>query len=81
VDAAALALERGPKAVEMSYRGGEVKSGSPVYPADGTIRGGSKYKDWYYFTGISLAVAINTSGRPFFSRGSRRGSIECPKVF
>jgi opacity protein-like surface antigen len=81
VDAAALALERGPKAVEMSYRGGEVKSGNPAYPADGSIRGGSKYKDWYYFTGISLAVAINTGGRPFFPRGSRRGSVECPKVF
>ena len=79
VDAAALLLERGPKAVEMSYRGGEVKNGNPVYPADGTIRGGSKWKDWYYFTGITLAVTINT--KSWFSGGGRKrkGSIDCPK--
>jgi hypothetical protein len=79
VDPAALALERGPKAVEMSYRGGEVKNGNPVYPADGTIRGGSKWKDWYYFTGITLTVTIDT--KSWFGGGgrSRKGSIDCPK--
>jgi hypothetical protein len=80
VDATALALERGPKAVEMSYRGGEVKTGNPVYPADGTIRGGSKFKDWYYFTGITLAIAINTGDRPIFPRGNRKSRTDCPKV-
>src|SRR5215204_1278342 len=80
VDAATLALERGPKAVEMSYRGGEIKSGNPAYPAGGTIRGGSKLKDWYYFTGITLAVAINAGNRPFFPRGNRKSRIDCPKV-
>ena len=80
VDATTLALERGPKAVEMSYRGGEVKAGNPAYPADGTIRGGSKMKDWYYFTGITLAVAINSGNRPFFPRGNRRSGIDCPKA-
>jgi hypothetical protein len=53
VDAAALLAERGPKAVELAYRGGEVKTGNPVYPVDGTVRGGQDFKDWYYFSGIT----------------------------
>lgn len=80
VDANALLVERGPKSVEMSYRGGELKTGSTVYPVDGTIRGGSKYKDWYYFTGITLAVAINTGNKTFFGNGNRKGRTDCPKV-
>ncbi|MGZ5134628.1 MAG: type IX secretion system protein PorG, partial [Flavitalea sp.] len=80
VDPAALALERGTKAVEMSYRGGEVKNGNPVYPPSGTVRGGSKNKDWYYFSGITLAVSINA--KSWFSGGgrTRKGSTDCPKV-
>ncbi|MBC7827183.1 MAG: outer membrane beta-barrel protein [Chitinophagaceae bacterium] len=80
VDAAILVLEKGPKAVEMSYRGGELKTGNTAYPADGTIRGGSKFKDWYYFTGITLAVSINTGNRSFFGNGNRKGRTDCPKV-
>lgn len=79
VDAAALTLERGPKAVEMSYRGGELKNGDPTYPADGTVRGGPKYKDWYYFTGITLAIGINTGNSSLFNSKSRKGSTDCPK--
>jgi opacity protein-like surface antigen len=78
VDATVLAAERGPKAVEMSYRGGELRTGNP-YPADGEIRGGSKYKDWYYFTGITLAVSINNGNRTFLNNGKSRGRIDCPK--
>jgi opacity protein-like surface antigen len=78
VDATALALERGPKAVEMSYRGGELKNGNPVYPTDGTIRGGSKYKDWYYFTGITLAISINKGNNSIFR--NRKGKTDCPEV-
>jgi opacity protein-like surface antigen len=79
VDAAALALERGPKAVEMSYRGGELKTGDPTYPADGTVRGGSKFKDWYYFTGITVAIGINTGNGSFFPGNNRKGRTDCPK--
>jgi opacity protein-like surface antigen len=79
VDPAALLLERGPKAVEMSYRGGELKTGDPAYPAAGTIRGGSKLKDWYYFTGITLSIAIN-NGNSFLGNGSRKSQTGCPKV-
>jgi len=80
VDPSALALERGPKAVEMSYRGGELKTGNPTYPADGEIRGGAEFKDWYYFTGITLSVAINTGNKSFLGSGKRKSQTGCPKV-
>jgi hypothetical protein len=79
-DAFALLQERGPKAVELSYRGGELKDGNPVFPAAGSIRGGSKYKDWYYFQGITIAYRIK--GLPF-SRSSgggyNRRQLDCPR--
>lgn len=81
VDANVLAQERGPKAVEMSYRGGELRTGNTNYPADGSIRGGSKYMDWYYFTGITLAVGINSGPASLFKgRGDQRGRTDCPKL-
>lgn len=81
VDQFALAAARGNKAVEMAYRGGELKGGSTTYPADGTIRGGSKYKDWYYFTGFTLYIGINTRNTRNFNESSRKGGgrLDCPK--
>ncbi len=73
VDAFTLAQERGLKAVEMSYRGGELKGGNPDYPADGVVRGGAKYKDWYYFTGFTLSIGIGKR-----SYNSRSG-LDCPR--
>lgn len=57
VDEATLLANRGPEAVELAYRGNELKNGSP-YPPGGTIRGGSKYKDWYYFTGLTISFRL-----------------------
>jgi hypothetical protein len=75
VDQATLLQERGPKAVEMAYRAAE-KEGAPAYPADGTVRGGSKYKDWYYFTGITLYIGLNTGNG--FLPGRRGSQYGCP---
>ena len=82
VDQFVLAQERGLKAVEMSYRAGELNEGDPNYPADGTIRGGSKYKDWYYFTGFTVYIGINSGrgGGGFGGRAGKRGSLDCPPV-
>jgi hypothetical protein len=74
VDPLILAQERGPKAVEMSYRAGELTEGNPNYPAEGTVRGGSEFKDWYYFTGFTVYIGINAGRGP-----GRRGEIGCPK--
>ena len=74
VDPAALASERGPKAVELSYRGGELKNGDPTYPAAGTLRGGAG-KDWYYSSGITVTIGIGNA-----LIGGGRGSTSCPRA-
>jgi hypothetical protein len=78
VDQFVLAQERGLKAVEMAYRAGELKGGDPTYPVDGTIRGGSRYKDWYYMQGLTLTIGIN--GKGGFGGGRRGGKygLDCP---
>jgi opacity protein-like surface antigen len=75
VDPAVLLTERGPKAVEMSYRAGELKGGDPTYPPAGRVRGGERYKDVYYYTGIRVSIALVSRHDPY----SRRGRIDCPK--
>ncbi|MDE3250924.1 MAG: outer membrane beta-barrel protein [Bacteroidota bacterium] len=75
VDQASLLAARGAKAVEMAYRGAELKNGTP-YPADGTIRGGPKRKDWYYFSGVTVSVGL---GRLRGFHGTDNGRTDCPK--
>lgn len=80
-----LGQQRGLKAVEMAYRGDELKDGNATYPEGGSIRGGSKYKDWYYFTGFTLYIGLgsgNGGGGGPFGRGTRggRNQLGCPKV-
>jgi hypothetical protein len=57
VDAALLLVNRGPKAVDLAFRGDELKSGL-AYPAEGAQRGGEKFKDWYYFSGINISYLL-----------------------
>ncbi len=61
VDEALLFANRGQLAVEMAFRGDELKTGLN-YPTDGSQRGGAKSKDWYYFSGINLIVRLNGNG-------------------
>lgn len=80
VDPVILAQERGQKAVEMSYRGGELKDGDPAYPPVGTVRGGTA-KDWYYTNGITLTIGINTrEGNGFGGRYRGRQRLDCPRM-
>lgn len=58
IDPGVLLANRGAKAVELSYRGDELKNGSPIYPAVGTQRGNSVNKDWYYFAGFTLSFRL-----------------------
>jgi len=82
VDPFLLASARGMKAVEMSYRGGELKGGNPNYPADGTVRGGAKAKDWYYVTGITLTIGLGggNGGSSYSGWNGRRSQLGCPRV-
>jgi hypothetical protein len=77
VDQFTLASAKGAKAVEMAYRGGELKAG-PAYPAAGSIRGGAKFKDWYYFSGLTVSIGIGGK-HPFGALKHGRGSTACPK--
>ncbi len=74
VDQTILANAKGAKAVEMAYRGNELKGGAP-YPAAGTIRGGSKYKDMYYYTGIRVSIALISRNDGYYGRGR----TDCPR--
>ena len=78
VDQGALYSERGLLAVNLAYRGDELKDNPGIYPADGTVRGGPTKKDWYYFSGVTATFRINAG--PDF-KDSRKGSTACPKVF
>lgn len=76
-----LLAARGPKAVELAYRGGELKDGNAVYPDAGTVRGGEDVKDWYYFQGITLSYRLFSGrggGRSGGSKGMGR-QLDCPK--
>lgn len=82
VDPMILASQRGLKAVEMSYRGGELKGGNPNYPALNTVRGGEKAKDWYYITGITLSIGLGGKGGgdSYSGWNGRRSQLGCPRV-
>ncbi len=75
VDRATLLAAKGPEAVEMAYRGNQLEGGS-AYPNEGAIRGASKYKDWYYMSGIRVTIALNDGTSGFLRH---RGVIDCPK--
>ncbi len=77
VDQTVLLAERGQQAVDMAYRADELSHDQAVYPTDGTIRGGSKYKDWYYTQGISIYIGLNGRNGMRASRGRQR--LDCPK--
>jgi len=76
VDQSVLAAERGAKAVEMAFRSGELKNSTATYPVDGTVRGGSEFKDWYYFHGITLTFGLNTNAG---GGSGKRGNTGCPR--
>lgn len=81
VDENVLFAARGAKAVELAYRGDEVKGGSPVYPASGSGRGNPGSKDWYYFAGITLSFRLG-NGLLGNGNGSGAGKFsewKCPK--
>jgi Domain of unknown function (DUF6089) len=78
VDYATLLAAKGPKAVELAYRGDELAS-APGYPAEGVQRGSPKTKDWYYFSGLRLSARLNNkAGRA----ANGRNKLDCPtKVY
>lgn len=78
VSQANLLAAKGQTAVDLSYRGDELKNGDLNYPAEFEQRGGEKFKDWYYFSGVTVAIGINTSGGGLFRSPSKR-QLDCPR--
>ena len=66
------------RAVDLAFRGDEVRGSTATYPGKGDVRGSAKSKDYYYFTGIHLTFALD-NGDGFF-RGKSRSGLGCPKV-
>ena len=81
VDRDVLLQAKGPKAVEMSYRGDEFPGGVQAYPMHGEQRGTPSEMDWYYFAGLTMAVKVSAIGKLFRSSGKIHGSysFRCPK--
>lgn len=77
-DQAALLAGNGPRAVEMAFRGDELKNNPLPYPGANTVRGGAKFKDWYYFSGITLSIGILNDTGKLFGKRERKGSVDCP---
>lgn len=83
-DEAALLAAKGPRAVQLSYRGDEVPgavNGYPDvgYPAKNTQRGNPKTNDWYYFTGLHLTFRLG-SGYGKTDASQKKGHYGCPSV-
>jgi hypothetical protein len=76
VDQNVLLAAKGPEAVQMAYRGGELKGGAG-YPPAGTRRGSPNTKDWYYFSGIRVIIAFNA--RPMIEHRRQNYILDCPK--
>ena len=80
VDKNLLEANRGAKAVELAFRGGEIKP-NPSYPAAGALRGASP-KDWYYFTALTVSYRFTGGGgggRNGYGKGRRgRSNFGCP---
>ena len=74
VDRNLLLTNRGAKAVELAYRGDEIKEGTFNYPDGGSQRGSPKVKDWYYFTGLTLSYKLGGGNRT-----GDKSQWACPK--
>ena len=74
VDRNSLLTNRGAKAVELAYRGDEIKEGTFTYPDGGSQRGSPKVKDWYYFTGLTLSYKLGGGNRT-----GDKSQWACPK--
>jgi hypothetical protein len=83
VDYNKLLNAKGPKAVELAYRGSELTNSG--YPHDGEQRGTPGEKDWYYFLGIDATIRLDYLKAAFTNIfGSSKHDYynqRCPSVY
>lgn len=75
VDESLLLANRGAEAVELAYRGNELKNGTLQYPAAGTKRGDPTHNDSYYFTGLTLSFRLGGGGLGNYTEYRCPGSV------
>lgn len=75
-DEGELRAARGQQAVDFAYRGDELPGGATAYPEKGSQRGGSKFKDLYYVTGLHLTYRLGKAAKAL----ANRGQLGCPTV-
>ena len=86
VDKDKLMAAKGPKAVELAFRGDEVHPNSP-YPNSGDQRGTPTEMDWYYYIGVTIEARFRSFtqlGRSFsgvFSKNGNNFQQRCPSFF
>ena len=82
VDENILLQAKGPKAVEMAFRGDELPGGQ-VYPGHGAQRGTPSEMDWYYFFGINFEIKFSAFTQLFKSwkveNSSAIHNTRCPR--
>lgn len=75
IDRNILLAARGQQAVDLAFRGDELKPNTQQYPKAGAIRGNSKVKDFYYFGLFRIDFLLN-----WFDKGGGRGrGLRCPQ--
>jgi hypothetical protein len=81
VDYQTLLEAKGPKAVELAYRGIPGPNASASYPAHGEQRGTPSEMDWYYFAGLTIEIKLNSVANLFTGFGGRDKSYSqrCPR--
>lgn len=81
VDYQTLLAAKGPKAVELAYRGIPTSTASASYPPHGEQRGTPSEMDWYYFAGLTIEIKLNSVANLFNGFGGRDKSYSqrCPK--
>ncbi len=78
IDKDVLLQAKGPKSVELAYRGGQTATGSPFYPTHGEQRGTPSEKDWYYFLGLTTEIKMNAIAN-IFGGSKVVASQRCPR--
>jgi hypothetical protein len=79
VDYEKLLAAKGPKAVEMAYRGIPSPNASASYPPHGEQRGTPSEMDWYYFAGLTIEVKLNAVSNLFHGMGGKDYHQGCPR--
>jgi opacity protein-like surface antigen len=71
-----LRSRKGNKAVELSYRGGELPTGTATYPALNTPRGSAKNRDWYSTQMITLGFKLKNEEKTIYR--FNKNQMRCP---